>query len=215
MANRVRVLIACGALVLAGIVTITVTQDTRAQTLPPQASHPAVGSWFGKAMQLCVTGAVPSACSGGQPAITLFMTPTLSGDGGFLGNDHFAVSGPPFGPHTTAHGTWVPTSSTEIVADYVFMQNTFPPVENTITGLRFRWAARVVNATTMVGHVNLYFGPPLPITWTRLLDNEFPAFPSEANILVTSPSGMVRDPNLCREPGCPFVFKFTVKRVQP
>lgn len=191
-------------------------QVAAGQTTPPStANHPAVGSWFGEAMQLCVTGAVASACAGGNPAITLYMTPTLNADGGFLGNDSLAVGTAPFGPHTTAHGTWVATSATEFTADYVFMQNTFPPVPDTVQGIRFRWAGQVVSSDTINGFVNLYFAPPLPVTWKRLLDGEFPVLPAQSNILVTSPTGFVRDPNLCRTLGCPLVFKFTIKRVRP
>lgn len=92
---------------------------------------------------------------------------------------------------------------------------TFPPVPGAITGLRFRWAAQVISSDTIVGLVNIYFSGPILQTWTRLLDNEFPAFPSVANVLVTPPSGVVRDPNQCKSPGCPLVFKFTIKRVTP
>lgn len=120
MADMMRALRPWRVLVLAGMVAVAGTEIGRAQT-PPPATHPAVGSWFGKAIRLCLSGAVPSACVGGQPAIALFMTPTLTGDGRFLGNDSLALGSAPFGPHTTAHGTWVPTSSTEFIADYVFM----------------------------------------------------------------------------------------------
>ena len=81
--------------------------------------------------------------------------------------------------------------------------------------LRFRWDGHVVDRSTIVGYVNLYFSAPIQLTWFPLLDNEFPSFPSEANLAVTAPSTFVRDPSLCRQAGCPLVFKFTIKRVAP
>ena len=175
--------------------------------------HPAVGSWFGKAVQVCAAGVAPAACNGGQPAVALFMTPTLSSDGIFLGNDSFALLPAPFGPHTTAHGAWVATSATEFTAEYVFMGDVFPPVANTVTGYRFRWLAKVISADTAVGYVNLYSLATVPLTWTPLQADEFPAFPVEALGFVTPPAGVVTDPTTCMGTGCPLVFKFTIKRV--
>jgi hypothetical protein len=43
-------------------------------------NHPAVGSYFGRATQVCAPGA---PC----PQIALFMTPTLTGDGIFIGSE--------------------------------------------------------------------------------------------------------------------------------
>ena len=214
MTNKLRAVRRWSRLVIVGVVAAGPV--AMAQAPIPTATHPAVGSWFGKAVQLCPSGVSPSACVGGNPAFSLFMTPTLTADGRFLGNDSLALGSAPFGPHTTAHGTWIATSSTEFIADYVFMLNTFPPPPGgAITGLRFRWAAQVISSDTIVGFVNIYFSAPLVQSWTQLLDNEFPAFPPEANVLVTAPSGVVRDPSLCRTAGCPFVFKFTIKRVTP
>jgi hypothetical protein len=181
-------------------------------TINPK-DHPAVGSWFGKAIQLCQQGVAPSACAGGQPANALFMTPTLTADGLFLGNDSFALLPAPFGPHTTAHGSWAPISATEFSAEYVFMTPTFPPVANNVTGYRFRWFAQVINADTAVGYVNLYTLPNVPLTWTPLGPDEFPYFPPEAYPFVTPPTGIVKDPTTCWTTGCPLVFKFTIKRV--
>lgn len=175
--------------------------------------HPAVGSWFGRAVQVCPAGVAPSACSGGQPASALFMTPTLTADGIFLGNDSFALLGAPFGPHTTAHGSWVPTSPTDFTAEYVFMSPTFPPVADTVSGFRFRWLAQVISADTAVGYVNLYILPAVPVTWTPLQQDEFPSFPGEASGFVSPPAGVVKDPSTCLASGCPLVFKFTIKRV--
>lgn len=217
MADRMRVVQPFGilALVVVGI-QVGAAQSKPTVTAPIDfASHPAVGSWFGKADQVCIAGAVPSACANGQPAVTLYMTPTIYADGNFIGNDSLTLGTAPFGPHTTAHGAWVPTSATEFTADYVFMLPSFPPVPDTVGGVRFRWAAQVISSDTAVGYVNVYFQPPLPLTWTQLVGNEFPAFPPEANGLVTSPQGMVKDPSLCRQAGCPLVFKFTIKRVAP
>ena len=186
-----------------------------AQTKLSTADHPAVGSWFGKAIQVCPQGVAPSACANGQPANALFMTPTLTADGLFIGNDSFTLLAAPFGPHTTAHGSWAPISSTEFSAEYVFMTVTYPPDAKTISGYRFRWFAQVISADTAVGYVNLYTLSAVPLTWTPLLPNEFPDFPDEALGFVTPPVGVVTDPTLCRpeKEGCPLVFKFTIKRV--
>jgi hypothetical protein len=162
-----------------------------AQTKLSTADHPAVGSWFGKAIQVCPQGVAPSACASGQPANALFMTPTLTADGLFIGNDSFTLLAAPFGPHTTAHGTWTPTSPTEFTAEYVFMTVTFPPEDKTVSGYRFRWGAQVISADTAVGYVNLYTLSAVPLTWTPLQPNEFPVFPSEARGFVTPPVGVV------------------------
>lgn len=179
-----------------------------------QRRHPAAGSWFGRAVQLCPTGADPAVnCAGLGPAFDLYMTPTLTADGTFLGNDSMAVGDPPFGPHTTAHGSWVATGRRSFRADYVFMLPTIPPLPGTVSGIRFQWQGRVVDKDTAVGHVNIHFQPPLALGWTPLADHEFPALPPEAQGLVTAPAGFVYKPDACSTPGCPLVFKFTIKRV--
>lgn len=182
-------------------------------------NHPAVGSYFGKAVQLCPTGA---PCG-----IALFMTPTITGDGIFIGNDSLTLGGAPFGPHTTAHGQWTPTSKTGFIADYTFMLPSPPPGSPDVTALRFRWLANVIDNNTIVGYVNIHnvFGPPVPVDWEPLTPDQpgapfsggFPTLPPAANAVVTSPTGVVTDPNSCPNPfaGCPLVFKFTVKRVAP
>ncbi len=180
------------------------------------AGHPAVGSWFGRAVQLCPAGVAVSACAKGQPALALFMTPTLTSDGLFLGNDSLALGKLPFGPHTTAHGQWEATSATEFKVDYVFMLNTYPAgAKATIDGLRFRWAGLAADANTLVGYVNIYFHEKIPVAWTDLGPDEYPAIPPEASGMVTSPRGVVTDPNTCIGDECPLVFRFTVKRVAP
>ena len=142
------------------------------------------------------------------------MTPTLAADGTFLGNDSLSLGAPPFGPHTTAHGQWIATSATEFTADYTFMLNQFPARgDGAVQG--FRWAGQVIDRNTAVDYVNLYFSGPIQPSWSALLDNEFPVFPREANVAVTAPTTFVRDPSLCRQAGCPPVFKFTIKRVAP
>jgi len=177
--------------------------------------HQAVGSWFGIATQVCQAGLAPVACFNGQPPTTLFMTPTLNADGNFVGNDSLTLAGPPFGPHTVAHGRWIPTSQSEFVADYVFMMNTYPPTEGTVSGVRFRWSAQVISQDTMVGYVNAYFVWGIPVTWARLTADAFPAMPSEALPLVTSPTSFYKDPGECKGQACPLIFKFTIKRVTP
>ena len=179
-------------------------------------NHPAVGSWFGRAIQQCLSTDNPAvSCDGLGPAFGLYMTPTLTRDGNFVGNDSMSLAGPPFGPHTTAHGQWVPNGKTGFTADYVFMLPT--ALSDYITGLRFRWDANVIDDTTAVGFVNIYFQPALPLAWENLGPGQFPTFPSDAAGLVTSPTGFVRDPDDCPNvfSGCPLVFKFTIKRVRP
>ncbi len=179
--------------------------------------HQAVGSWFGIATQVCNANLAPVACFNGQPPIALFMTPNIFVDGNFNGNDTLTLAGPPFGPHTVAYGRWIPTSSTDIVADYVFMFNTYPPTTAaTIGAARFRWSAKVISQDTMVGYVNVYFGPAIPVNWTRLATDAYPAFPDEALPMVTSPPGFFKDPAECSSPAtCPLILKFTIKRVSP
>ena len=180
----------------------------------PSGVHPVVGSWFGKAIQVCPQGVAPSACANGLPAVVLYMTPTLTPDGLFVADDSLTLQSAPFGPHTTAHGSWSATSSTGFTAEYVFMSRPFPPEKDPhISGLRARWVGQVVSADTAVGWVNAYFLSATPSTWTPLLHDEFPAFPSEANAFVTPPGDFIEDPTLCPGDGCPLVFKFTIKRV--
>jgi hypothetical protein len=176
--------------------------------------HPAVGAWFGQAIQICPAGVAPSACNQGTPAYTLFMTPTLFSDGLFVADDTAALGGPPDGPHTTAFGSWVPTSPTEFTADYLFMTIPYPYLANALAGLRARWVAKVIDANTIVGWVNGYLMPKVPITWRPLQYDEYPTIPAEGLVFATSPNGFVKDPATCRTPGCPvLVLKFTVKRI--
>lgn len=176
------------------------------------ANHKAAGSWFGRAVQVCVQGVGPAACTGsdGLAAQALLMTPTLTTDGMFLGNDTLSFQA----PHLTAHGMWRATSRTGFEADYAFANSRLPGYrENTVSAIRFRWKGEVFDDNTLVGYVNAYFTKSIPIWWQRLEPDEFPGFPSEALPIVTSPSGFVTDPGTCRTDGCPLVFKFTIKRV--
>lgn len=169
--------------------------------------HPAIGSWFGRAVELCAAG--DATC----PKAALYMTPTITADGIFLGNDSLTLAGPPFGPHTTAHGHWIATSSSDIVVDYVFM---LPGTDaTTVNALRFRWEASVVSWNTMVGYVNIFFGPPMPVKWEALTSSQFPAIPPELSIPLTPPAKFYTDPAQCSGglPVCPLIFKFTIQRV--
>src|SRR5262245_5995125 len=182
----------------------------------PTQGHGAVGSFFGAAIEVCPQGVAPAACAGGNPALTLFMTPTLYADGNFIGNDSFSIGSAPFGPHSTAHGQWIATSTTDFTADYTFMLNAFPPQGNgAIQALRFRWQGTVLDKLTLVGFVNMYFSQPMTLPWVSLLPNEFPTLPPQTSVPLTPPPTFYRDPTLCRTAGCPLVFKFTVKRVAP
>ena len=203
-----------GGLVAAGAVVGTAAAQTPSPV--PTATHRAVGSYFGKAIQLCPSGVAPSACSGGNRAIALYMTPTLIADGTFLGNDTLTLGSAPFGPHTVAHGQWIATSDREFSVNYTFMLNAYPPQgDGAIQAISFRWAGEVVDDNTLVGYVNARFSDPILQNWTQLFDNEFPPFPGEADLVVTDPGAFVKDPSLCRGDGCPLVFKFLVKRVAP
>ena len=179
-----------------------------AQVFPTQ--HPAVGSWFGIAVESCATG--DTTC----PQASLYMTPTIYADGNFIGNDNFSFGGPPFGPHSTAHGQWVPLSGDSILVDYVFM---LPGADaTTINALRFRWQAFVTSPTTMQGYVNIYFGPPMPVAWQSLTATQFPTIPSQQIVPLTPPTAFYTDPSLCPggpAAGCPLMFKFSIQRVAP
>jgi len=178
-----------------------------------QIPLPWIGSWFGKAEQLCAT---PATCQN----VSLFMTPTLTSDGLFLGNDSLALGGPPFGPHTTAHGQWIATSPTAFVADYIFMlpgtaATTTAPA--TLTVLRFRWQAAATEFNTLQGYVNIFFGPNVPETYETLTGTQFPVIPAAADFALTPPLNFYTDPTTCSSgpPACPLIFKFTIQRVAP
>jgi len=204
-------------LVLVAFLAGALVMQRPARSASDFGGFPGIGSFFGKAIELCPVGVAPAACSSAGPALALWMTPTLSADGNFFGDDSFAVGSAPFGPHTSAHGQWFPTSKTEFTADYTFMLNTFPPTKGKIliSGLRFRWTGFVADKNTLQGWVNLYFNPGMEPIWQELLNDQFPVLPPEADGVVTPPSGFVKDPSLCRTSGCPLVFKFTVKRIAP
>lgn len=214
MTATMRVSQIASGLAVALVVVVAVNGQTPVPE--PTTTHPAVGSWFGKAIQICAAGTAPSACANGNPAVTLLMTPTLTGEGLFIADDSLTIGGVPFGPHTTAHGQWIATSSTEFIADYMFMLNAFPPPGGIqVAGLRARWAGQVISANTIVGWVNAYLLPPVSGAWSALLSNEFPTLPAEAAPYVTAPTTFIKDPSLCQTAGCPLVFKFTIKRVAP
>ncbi len=184
-----------------------------------RANHPGVGAWFGKAMEDC-TGEDPTKdCAGlGLPAVSLFMTPSFYADGNFLGNDSLALGQPPFGPHTTAHGEWVPTGRNTLVADIVFLLNPFPPPLNPSTGaVHIKYSATVITPTVMVGYVNIYFAPALELEWHQLSPGEFPTLPDAANYLAFPPDRVFTQQSQCTNilSGCPLVFRFKVQRVAP
>jgi hypothetical protein len=180
------------------------TQLTQSIQLP----HPAIGSWFGKAVQVCASAAT---CFN----VTLFMSPTLTQDYNFVAGDTLELGGPPFGPHTSAHGRWIPTSSSSIIADYVFM---LPgSAASNISVVRFRWQATATDYNTMQGWVNATFGPYVPVAYESLTASQFPTIPNEASFALTPPINFYTDATACPSgpPACPLIFKFTIKRVQP
>jgi hypothetical protein len=204
---------------ISAVAVLLVSGGAAAQTKLTTADHQAVGSYYGKAVQVCASGVAPSACFNGTPAASLLMTLSLTADGQFIGIDSTTLLSPPLGPHGEAHGSWVPTSPTEFTAEYVFLTPAYPPPASGVaaSGVRARWQAKVIDADTVVGWVNAYFLDPVPVTWERLvLDGDFPTLPGEAAPYY-APAGdfvFVKDPSLCRTSGCPQVFKFTVKRIR-
>lgn len=176
-----------------------------------QGSHPAVGAWFGMAMEDCI-GDPATNCAGlGIPALTFFMTESFFADGNFLGNDSWAVGGPPFGPHTTAHGRWVQTSPDGLVADAVFLLPA--PISSAISGVHIKYSATVISPMEMVGYVNLYITfPPLPLAWQQLGPGEFPTLSNTAKDLAVAPEGIFTAQSQCTAQGCPLVFRFTAQR---
>lgn len=87
----------------------------------------------------------------------------------------------------------------------------------TVNAARFRWQATVRTWNTMVGYVNIFFGPPMPVAWQSLTADQFPAIPPEQLVPLTPPARFYDDPALCPggPPSCPLIFKFTVQRVTP
>lgn len=208
--DRTRALIGFGLAI--GLVLVSM-HIGRAQN-PTTVGHKAVGSWFGRAVQVCEQGVGPAVCVGtGRPAEVLLMTPTLTPDGLFIADDTLTLTV----NHLTAHGRWKATSATEFLADYMFLLPRVPGTrENSLAGLRARWQGRVLDDNTLVGHVNAFLTADIPLWWQRLASNEFPGFPDEARPLVTAPSGFIFEPQRCEDPGtpgCPLVFKFTIKRI--
>lgn len=200
---------ACILAVVAGVAGIAPAQISLFPSPSLFVEHPAIGGWFGEAIQLCATTTDPSCYQ-----VALLMTLNISSDGTFIGNDSLALGGPPFGPHTTAHGHWIPTSSTDIIADYVFMLpgTTTPP---TINALRFRWQASATSYNVMTGYVNIFFGPAIPVVWQKLTPTQNPTLPAEIVPPLTPPVLFYTDPAQCPggPPACPLVFKFTIQRV--
>ena len=199
--------IALPVLSLTLLVVPAAAQDTPSK--PATQPHPAIGSWYGRAVQLC--GEPLSAC----PKASLTMTPTISADGAFVGNDTFAIAGAPFGPHTTAHGVWTAVSPTKITADYVFLNVAIPDTSIPCTGAaRFRWQAEAVDANTMVGYVNFFPQPGAPNVWEQLGKDDFPTVPLEIQNAVKPPEKFYTDPKECNfNPACPLIFKFKILRV--
>lgn len=208
--DRIRALL---GLILVTLLVLATLQVGRAQN-PTTVGHKAVGSWFGRAVQVCEQGVGPSVCVGsGRPAQVLLMTPTLTPDGLFIADDTLVFTL----DHLTAHGQWKALSDTEFLADYMFVLQNIPGTPpGSLAGLRARWQGRVLDDNTLVGHVNAFLAAGIPVLWQRLGENEFPGFPNEALPLVTAREDFIFQPQRCANPGtpgCPLVFKFTIKRV--
>jgi len=206
---------ALAAMVL-GIATLVPTTAARAADY---SAFGGVGSWYGKAVQLCAPGSAPSACAGGFPAITMFVTSTLTADGRFVGDDSLQFGGPLLAPHTTANGQWFPLSSNQFIADYVFMAAPYPPVPNSVATFKARWLGTVVDESTILGFINIHISPtPVPLQWERLGPDQFPSFPPEAGRIVAPAGAFIFDAFFCglaTGTDCPLVFKVTLRRVGP
>jgi hypothetical protein len=127
---------------------VLVSAQTGTAQNPSTANHKAVGSWFGRAVQVCERGVAPAACAFGRPAQVLLMTPTLTPDGLFVADDTFTLQS----DHLTAHGQWQPTNNTEFLADYMFLLKPLPGFPaNTVSGLRARWEGRSSTTTRSSG----------------------------------------------------------------
>ena len=194
------------------VLFLTILVPAAAQETPKKnadSQHPAIGSWYGKAVQLCPDPV--SAC----PKAALTMTPSIMADGQFIGNDTFSIAGFPFGPHTTAHGIWTAASPTRITADYVFLNIPSSTGGVACTGAaRFRWQAEMVDDNTMAGYVNYFPQPAIPTTWESLGPGENPTLPKELVDAVAVPPKFYTDPKECNfNPSCPLIFKFCIKRV--
>lgn len=203
--------------VVAALVLLALVQPSRAVS-GDFSSFGAVGSWYGKAVQLCSPGSAPSACAGGLPAVTMFVTATLTGEGLFVGDDSLVFANPPFSPHTAAHGQWFPTSPNQFIADYVFLSEPYPPVPNSVAGFKARWVAQVVDHSTILGWINLFITPAVPLQWQAVGPSQFPVFPPEAARILAPADPFIFDPVFCAiatGTNCPLVFKFTLARVGP
>jgi hypothetical protein len=210
--DRIRVAI---GLSVAALLVFVSMQIGKAQN-PTTVGHKAVGSWFGKAVQVCDPGVSASVCvATGRPAEVLLMTPTLTSDGLFIADDSLTLQL----NHLTAHGQWRATSPTEFIADYMFVLPTIPGTPaGSLAGLRARWQGRVFDDNTLVGHVNAIFTAGIPMVWSRLADNEFPAIAPQMEPMLTAPTSFTLVNQRCGTPGlpgCPLVFKFTIKRITP
>jgi hypothetical protein len=200
------------AALTAGFTLLQAADDAKVRTAG-QATHPTVGSWVGKAVQICPEPL--SSCAKGA----IMMTPTVNGDGTFTANDTLELIPPPFGTHTTAHGFWEPTGPKTMVADYVFVNptlawTTFP----TTTITRLRWGSETIeDDNTMVGYVNVYTAALIPTVWESLGPNQFPTVPKEGYDVVKIPAkDIVKDPKDCTtvpQSACPLVFKFKILRL--
>lgn len=204
---------------IAGLGTLLAIAHGSAQGSLTTANHPAVGSYFGKAVQVCPAGVAPSACFLGGPAASLLMTLSLTADGQFIGIDSTTLISPPVGPHGEAHGSWVPTGPTTFTAEYVFLTPANPPTPTGpfAAGVRARWQANVVDSDTLNGWVNAYFLGPVPVVWQKLvLAEDFPTLPTESAPYYApgASATFIKDPSVCPTIGCPLVFKFTVKRIR-
>jgi len=180
---------------------------------PVQLPLPWIGSWFGKAEQLCVSAAT---CQN----VVLLMTPTLTSDGGFVANDTLELFGAPFGPHTGAHGGWIATSSTSFIADYIFLlpaSTATATAPATVTPVRARWETYVQDYNTLYGFVNVFLGAPIPLSFDGLTSGTFPVLSGTALFPLTPQINYYQNPSQCPSgpPACPLVFAFTIERVTP
>ncbi len=206
-------------LVLACILVLFHVNPANAQSAPAYQFtkwHPALGSWFGRAVPI---GPCTPGSAGCLLPPDLFMVLNIADDGSFIGNDSLT-----FGAlHTTAHGQWIPLSRTQISANYVVLagsssfaaskasaDGTLPVTTPFLGAFRMRWLADSIDLTHMEGFVNVYF---FPFNVAGSVD-QTTWVPTPDPLMNLGP--FITDKNLSQcDPtkGCLGVFKFKIRRV--
>ena len=174
--------------------------------------HPALGSWFGRAVPI---GPCTPGTAGCQLPPELFMVLNIADDGNFIGNDSLT-----FGAlHTTAHGRWAPTSRTQITANYVVLAGGPSSASGSAVttpffgAYRMRWLANSVDSDDMTGFVNVWFFPFVTSSGVANIDSTTwvpkPDPLADLGTFITDKNLSQCDPTK----GCVGVFTFKIRRV--